>query len=92
MFMPAKSTNAHNLSGWEETYDLPQELDFSKLRVVGVGMNSLLKRAATACKVVELEPDVAKEFPTARAVNDALRQLQEIRRLVRSGKSHRKTA
>lgn len=90
--MPTKSTNIRNPSDWEETYDLPKELDFSKLRVVGVGMNSLRKHVSAARKVVELEPDVAKEFPTARAVNDALRQLQEIRRLVRSGKSHRKTA
>jgi hypothetical protein len=90
--MPTKSGNARKSRNWEETYDLPRELDFRKLRVVGIGLESLRKHTAAVRKVVELEPDVAKEFPTAKAVNDALRQFQEIRRMVQSGKRSRKTA
>lgn len=41
--------------------------------------------------VVGLEEDVAKDFPTAKAVNEGLRKLREIQRLVAPEK-RRKTA
>jgi hypothetical protein len=36
------------------------------------------KRYATGSNVVVLDPDVSQAFPTAEAVNDALRELIEI--------------
>ena len=89
--MATKSAKGSNGRNWKATYDLPKELDFRKLRVIGVGIESLRQHAAKR-KTVELEPDVAKDFPTAKAVNDALRQLKEIRRVMRSKAASRKSA
>ena len=49
--------------------DLRPEYDFAKLKVVARGAGRRTKNT------VELAPDVAKEFPTADAVNEALRSL-----------------
>jgi len=55
------------------------EYDFSK----GV-RGKYAKRYAEGTNVVLLEPDVAKEFPDAAAVNEALRQiLREKKKLPR---------
>lgn len=48
---------------------LRDEYDFSQLQVVAVGAGRKQKQLVT----VELEPDVAQAFPTAAAVNEALR-------------------
>ncbi len=50
--------------------ELRPEYDFSKLTVVARGPG----RSAKGTNV-EIEPDVAKVFPTAAAVNEALRFL-----------------
>jgi len=89
--MRKKSKNAGKGRNWEDNYDLPRELDFSKLRVVGVGLNALEKYVASKRKTIELEPDVAKDFPTAKAVNEGLRKLREIQKMMQSVK-RRKTA
>jgi hypothetical protein len=52
----------------------------------------LRNRAAAKRKTVELEPELAKDFPTDKAVNDGLRQLIEIRRLMQSKPRRAKTA
>ena len=52
-----------------------KEYDFSK----GV-RGKYAKRYAKGTNVVVLDPDVAKVFPSAEAVNDALRTLAEIAR------------
>ena len=54
------------------------EYDLSKLTVVARGPGR--KAPDTANVTVALEPDVAKLFPTAKAVNDALRMLGQIAR------------
>lgn len=48
--------------------DIEPETDFNRWQVVRRG-----KKVETC--TVTLEPDVAKAFPTAEAVNEALRQL-----------------
>ena len=53
-------------------YTLRPEYDFSQLTVVAHG--AVRKKSST----VELAPDVAKIFPTAEAVNEALRFLIRI--------------
>jgi len=50
------------------------EYDLTKLKVVARGPGR------KAPVTVALEPDVAKLFPTAKAVNDALRMLGQIAR------------
>lgn len=50
---------------------LRDEYDFSQLQVVARGVGRKQKPPLT----VELEPDVAQAFPTAAAVNEALRLL-----------------
>jgi hypothetical protein len=53
-----------------ETDDMRAEYDFS-----GGVRGKYAKQFAESSIAVVLEPDVARAFPTARAVNGALRQL-----------------
>lgn len=57
----------------EPSDELRREYDFSTLKVVARGRDRKSKF------VVELAPDVAKEFPTAEAVNEALRSVLKTR-------------
>ena len=50
--------------------DILPEYDFSRGR-----RNPYAARYAASANVVELDPDVAAVFPSAKAVNDALRAL-----------------
>jgi hypothetical protein len=59
----------------KRTADMLAEYDFSS----GV-RGKYAKRYARGSNVVRLEPDVAKVFPTAEAVNDSLRALAGILR------------
>jgi hypothetical protein len=59
----------------KSTRDMLAEYDFSS----GV-RGKYAKRYAQGSNVVRLEPDVAKVFPTAEAVNDSLRALAGILR------------
>lgn len=63
-------------SAKELAEDLPPGLDFKRLKLIGRGPRAI--EAAARRKVVSLDPDVAKVFATADAVNDALRGLIEI--------------
>ena len=89
--MPKKSVKKPKNRSWEDTYDLPPELDFRKLRVVGVGLDALRDFASKRRKPVRLAPDVARDFPTSEAVNEALRLVQQIRQLGKNTK-RRKSA
>ena len=42
-------------------------------------------------RMVSIEPDVARDFPTAKAVNDGLRKFREIQRMMQPAK-RRKSA
>lgn len=53
----------------KENDTLRPEYDLSALKVVAAG------RGRGTAKSVQLEPDVAKAFPTSEAVNTALRKL-----------------
>ena len=62
--------------------ELRSEYDFKKLLKTGV-RGKYVERYHEGTNVVLLEPDVAKAFSNARAVNEALRlviQLTEIRK------------
>jgi hypothetical protein len=57
----------------ERNDDMPRDYDFSQgLR------GKYARRYAQGSNVVVLEPDVAKVFPNAQAVNTSLRSLAEI--------------
>jgi hypothetical protein len=60
------------------TEDLPAELDFARLKFIGHGPKAI--EAALRRKVVPLDPDVARVFDNAEAVNEALRGLIHLAR------------
>ena len=61
-----------------EEDDLKPEYDLDAL---GKGVRGkYYERYHEGSNVVVIEPDLAKEFPNARAVNDALRKLLELRK------------
>jgi len=57
--------------------DLPDELDFSKLKFIGRGKSAIFQKREPGMTVV-LDPDVAKVFADSKTVNDALRGLIDI--------------
>jgi hypothetical protein len=59
----------------DQDEDVLPEYDFSK----GV-RGKYASRFAAGANVVVLDPELAKHFPTAQAVNDALRQQPEARK------------
>lgn len=63
----------------EQDPDLPDEIDFnsSEARRSGV-RGKYAKRYAEGTNLVLIEPDLRKVFPTAEAVNRALRAMAEV--------------
>ena len=57
----------------KDSYELPADLDFEKLKYIGRGVGALTRHAEARRRMVLLEPDVAQAFPTAQDVNEALR-------------------
>ena len=60
------------------TDEMP-EVDIKRTKAIGVGM--YFRRVAAESRYVQLDPDVFKDFKTAQEVNDALRMIQQIRKL-----------
>ena len=56
-----------------DDYELPRELDFSKLKFIGFGVEALERHVASQRKTVTLDSDVAKVFGTSESVNTVLR-------------------
>lgn len=77
-----KNRSAH------DDYELPEEVDFSKLRSVGRGLDALKRYATERHRTIVLATDVAEVFTSARQANDALRSL--IRLAAESGRRRRK--
>jgi hypothetical protein len=59
----------------EMAYELPAEIALKKMRRVGSGLGAVERLAARSKRVVGLDPDVAKVFPDAEAVNGMLRAI-----------------
>lgn len=57
-----------------------EEYDLSKLK--GGVRGKYVERYGTGSHVVALDPDVAKAFPDAKSVNDALRSILEVARRI----------
>lgn len=58
-----------------DAYELPDELDFTRLRYVGRGLSALERYVAEKNRTIVLDEDVARAFPTAKHANQALREL-----------------
>jgi hypothetical protein len=56
---------------WEDEYEMPDEIDFSKLKRVP---NPFSQRFRDL-NLVSLDNDVAKAFPDSESVNTALRRI-----------------
>ena len=82
--MPTKKISSR------DTDELRPEYDFSELG--GAVRGKYYERAKAGTNVVLLDPDVARAFPTAEAVNNALRMLVDVAAVVSPKKtaSHRK--
>jgi hypothetical protein len=69
----------------EKADDLRSEYDLRKLLKDGV-QGKYADRFREGTKIVHLDQDVAKAFPSDKAVNEALRLVIQLRKLPRSGK------
>jgi hypothetical protein len=84
---PYMSGNATNRKARKSTAgDMRPEYDFS-----GAVRGKYYKRYQEGTNVVVLEPDVARRFKTAAAVNDALRSLMQVKSAPRASGSARAT-
>ena len=77
--MPKRNAKPTTRKSRHDRYELPEQVDFSKTRFVGLGFNSLKQVASGKRRTVELEPDVAEEFGNAAEVNAALRLVKQLR-------------
>ena len=65
-----------------DDYELRDEYDFSRMRVVARGRYAPHRRVGR--NVVLLDPDVAEAFSTEQAVNEVLRRVMRSRNLRRN--------
>ncbi len=65
----------------QDDYELREEYDLSKMTILPKGRFDPKRRIGK--NVVVLEPDVAKAFPSDKAVNEALRLLLKASKLSR---------
>jgi D-serine dehydratase len=73
--MPKRKRKSVKFSPEEMAYDLPAEIDLKELRRIGAGTETVKRLTARSRRVVGLDPDVAKVFPDAEAVNGMLRAI-----------------
>lgn len=71
----------------EMDYELPSVLDRRRLRREGRGGAVVKALAERSRRTIVLEPDVFREFRTAREVNEALRLVSQLRHPARHKKS-----
>jgi hypothetical protein len=69
----------------EMTDELRPEYNLHKLLKDGV-WGKYAARYQTGTNLVLLEPDVAKDFPTEKEVNEALRLVMQLTKVQRNGK------
>lgn len=73
--MSKRSGKTRKAKSVHDAYELSAELDFSKLKFVGLSAASLEKYVARRQKPVMLDPDVARVFGTSESVNTVLRSI-----------------
>src|SRR5439155_23902454 len=85
--MPKRNAKQNEAKSTHEAYELPRELDFEKLKFVGIGPQALETYAVRRKMTVELDPDVARVFDTSDSVNAVLRAIIQS---LSTGKKRRK--
>ena len=73
--MPKPTHKRVKFSAEEMSYDLPAEMDLSKLRHVGSGPKTVKRLVERSKRVIGLDPDVARFFPDSESVNAVLRAI-----------------
>jgi hypothetical protein len=71
--MPKRKIKATKNRSSHDGYDLPANLDFSKMRLIGIGVDALERHASAQEVTVRLDSDVARVFSTSESVNTVLR-------------------
>jgi hypothetical protein len=84
--MPKPRVKKVKFNAEEMAYDIPKQLDFRKLRYVGIGLDALDRHVARkqAARMIRLAPDVAEAFRSDEEVNEALRLVRKMRELGRT--------
>lgn len=73
--MPKATHKRVKFTPEEMAYDLPVELDVTKLRHVGRGVEAVEQLLKRSKYMVGLDPDVAKVFKDGESVNRTLRAI-----------------
>ncbi len=73
------SNNSTQAAQPPDDYDLRDEYDLTRFKVVARGRYAAAQRTGTNLRV--LDPDVVAAFPTDEAVNSALRLVLQIARI-----------
>jgi len=71
--MPRRNVKTDRSRSPHDDYELPAELNFSKLRFIGFGVDALERHAAGQRMTITLDSDVAQVFGTSESVNTVLR-------------------
>ncbi len=66
----AKTSKSHSP---HDSYELPREVNFKKLKFIGFGVDALERYAAKRPTTVTLDSDVARWFNDSESVNTVLR-------------------
>jgi hypothetical protein len=82
--MPKRISKTTKNRSPHDEYGLPAEIDFSKLKFIGFGVDALERHIAKQSTTVVLDSDVAKVFGTSESVNTVLRGI--IQSLLVAGK------
>jgi hypothetical protein len=87
-YMPKPKVKKVKFTPEEMAYELPAELDLTKLRYVGSGVDALDRQIARRrnLRTVELAPDVARAFGSDAEINEAMRLVQRMREIGKPAK------
>lgn len=77
--MPVKFTNAKKTGDWQDTYDLPDQLDLTKVKVIGVGIAALEKHIESRSKntLQKLRDERGKTFLRLKELDSKIKQLAQ---------------
>ena len=66
-------------NGRDASDPLDRPVDLGRMKLVGIGVH--FRRVAEKHRYVQLDPDVYRDFPTAREVNAALRIVKQLKQV-----------
>jgi hypothetical protein len=77
--MPKRTHRPVEFTPEETAYELPAEINVKRLRPAGRGPEATRKLVERSKRMVGLDADVARDFASADEVNEALRELRQLR-------------